>query len=38
MKAARYKGDTDEKTSESEDNGVEVIRKNLKKVSIRQTK
>ena len=38
MKAIRHKGDTDEKISESEDNGVEITKKNLKKVSIRQTK
>ena len=38
MKAARRKEDTDEETSESENNGAGVIRKNLKKIFIRQTK
>src|ERR1044072_9532449 len=38
IKAANHKGDTDEETSQSEDDGARVIRKNLKKVLIRQTK
>jgi hypothetical protein len=36
IKAAKNtKGNTDKETSESENNGMEVIRKNLKKVPIR---
>jgi len=38
MKAARHKGDTDEKTSKSKDDDVRVIKKNPKKIPIRQTK
>src|ERR1043165_8226798 len=38
IKNARQKGDTDGKTSESEDDGAGVIRKNPRKVPIRQTK
>ena len=34
MKAVKYKKNTDRETSESEDDGAEVIRKNPKKVLI----
>src|ERR1043165_5411210 len=38
IKTARQKGNTDKKTSGSEDDGAGVIKKNPKKVPIRQTK